>query len=111
MARLIEQMPSRYTIVQALEQSGFTTIYTEAYEVRRDLQDFFLYSGKHRPEMSLDPGVRAAISTFAALADVAEVEDGCRKLSRDIAADRIVDVIASYRHAQGDYLFVVGEQE
>jgi hypothetical protein len=64
-----------------------------------------------RPEMYLDPRVRAGISTFAALADAAEVEAGCRKLSRDIAMGRIADVVASYQHAQGDYLFVLGEKE
>jgi ubiquinone/menaquinone biosynthesis C-methylase UbiE len=111
MARSIAQMPSRSAIVQALEQSGFATVYTEPYEVRRDLQDFFLYGGKHRPEMYLDPGVRAGISTFAALADPAEVEDGCWKLSQDIASGRIVEAIAGYQHAQGDYLFAVGEKE
>jgi hypothetical protein len=39
------------------------------------------------------------------------VEDGCRKLSQDIASGRIVDLIAGYQHAQGDYLLVVGEKE
>lgn len=61
--------------------------------------------------MYLDPRVRAGISTLAALADAAEVEAGCRKLSRDIAMGRIADVVASYQHAQGDYLFVLGEKE
>jgi ubiquinone/menaquinone biosynthesis C-methylase UbiE len=111
MARSIAQMPSRSAIVQALGQSGFASIHTEPYEVQRDLQDFFLYSGKHRPEMYLDRHVRAGISTFAALADPAEVEDGCQKLSQDIASGRIVDLIAGYQHAQRDYLFVVGAKE
>jgi ubiquinone/menaquinone biosynthesis C-methylase UbiE len=111
MARSIVQMPSLPTIVQALERSGFTSIHTEPYEVQGTLQDFFLYSGKHRPEMYLDPHVRAGISTFSSLADAAEVEAGCQKLSQDIARGRIVDVIAGYQHTQGDYLFVLGEKE
>ena len=85
MARSIAQMPGRQAIMEALRQSGFASIHTEPYEVQTDLQDFFLYSGKHRPEMYLDPHVRAGISTFAALADASEVEEG-------------------------DYLFVVGEK-
>jgi SAM-dependent methyltransferase len=111
MALSIAQMPSLPAIVQALRQSGFTRIHTEPYEVQNNLQDFFLYSGKHRPAMYLHPHVRAGISTFAALADAAEVGDGCRKLSQDIESGRIAEVIATYRHAQGDYLFVVGEKE
>jgi hypothetical protein len=40
-----------------------------------------------------------------------EVEAGCRELSQDLAKGRIVDVIASYRHTQGDYLRALGEKE
>jgi hypothetical protein len=79
--------------------------------VRHDLQDFFLYSGKHRPEIYLDPRVRTGISTFAALADAAEVEDGCQRLSQDIESGRLAEVMAGYQHAQGDYLFVISAKE
>jgi ubiquinone/menaquinone biosynthesis C-methylase UbiE len=110
MARSIVQMPGLQAIVQALRQSGFASVHSEPYEVQADLQDLFLYSGKHRPESYLDPRVRAGISTFAALADPSEVEVGCRKLSQDIESGRIAEVVARYRHAQGDYLFVIGEK-
>jgi ubiquinone/menaquinone biosynthesis C-methylase UbiE len=110
MARSIVQMPGLQTIIRALQRSGFASVHTEPYEVHTDLQDFFLYSGKHRPAMYLDPQVRAGISTFAALADPSEVEEGCRKLSQDIESGRIAEVIARYRHPHGDYLFVVGEK-
>jgi ubiquinone/menaquinone biosynthesis C-methylase UbiE len=109
MAKSIAQMPSLKAIVEALQRSGFRRIDTEPYEGQRNLQDLFLYSGKHRPEMYLDPRVRAGISTVAALAAPSEVEDGCRKLSQDIQSGRIAEVIAAYQHAQGDYLFVVGQ--
>jgi ubiquinone/menaquinone biosynthesis C-methylase UbiE len=110
MVRSIVQMPGLQAIMQALRQSGFDSIHTEPYEVQTELQDLFLYSGKHRPEMYLDPRVRAGISTFAALADAAEVEEGCQKLSLDIASGHITEVMDRYRHAQGDYLFVIGEK-
>jgi SAM-dependent methyltransferase len=109
MAKSIAQMPSLQIIMQALQRSGFWRINAEPYEVQRDLQDLFLYSGKHRPAMYLDARVRAGISTFAALAVPSEVEDGCRRLSQDIQSGRIAEVIAAYPHAQGDYLFVVGQ--
>jgi SAM-dependent methyltransferase len=111
MERSVAQMPSLQEILQALEQSGFAAIHTESYEVRHDLQDFFLYSGKHRPEIYLDPRVRSGISTFAALADAAEVQDGCRRLSQDIQSGRLAEVMAGYQQAQGDYLFVISEKE
>jgi ubiquinone/menaquinone biosynthesis C-methylase UbiE len=111
MARSIVQMPTLPEIVHALRESGFSTIHTEPYQVRTDLQDFFLYSGKHRPEIYLDPHVRAGISTFAALAETAEVEEGCRRLLQDIQSGHIAGMIARYLHTQGDYLVVVGEKE
>jgi hypothetical protein len=110
MARSIAQMPSLKAIVEALQQSGFEEISTEPYEVQRGLQDLFLYSGKHRPELYLDPRVRAGISTFAALTEPPEVEDGCRKSPQGIESGHIADVIATYQHAQGDYLFVVAQK-
>ena len=35
------------------------------FHITRQLQDLFLYSGKDRPELYLDPAVRANISSFA----------------------------------------------
>jgi len=52
----IEQMPALDLITAALTQAGFTSIDTESFDIQDDLQDFFLYSGKYRPEMYLDEG-------------------------------------------------------
>ena len=57
-----------------------------------------------------NPRIRAGISSFAALADPAEVEDGCRRLAIDVESGRISEILASYRHDQGDYLFVAAEK-
>ena len=107
MAKSIAQMPSLNTVMRNLRSAGFSAIRAEPYVVRHDLQDLFLYSGKHRPEIYLDSGVRAGISTITALADAREVEQGCKRLASDIRSGRIADVTAAYRHDQGDYLFVV----
>jgi SAM-dependent methyltransferase len=80
MRKSIEQMPALELVTGALTQAGFTSLETEGFDIRNDLQDFFLYSGKHRPEMYLDEGVRRGISTFASLADPAEVAGGSRRL-------------------------------
>ena len=107
--RSVDQLPSLEAIRHDLASPGFHTIATDPYDVQPDLQDFFLYSGKHRPEIYLDPRVRAGISTFASLADPAEVQAGCAKLADDIQSGRIADVIAAHRHDRGDYLFIIAE--
>jgi len=110
LARSCAQMPSFEYVSEALRGAGFTNVRTESYEVREDLQDLFLYSGKHRPAFYLSPRVRAGISTFSNLTDRDELESGCRKLAADIQSGRIGEVINSYRHEGGDYLFVVAEK-
>jgi len=105
----ITQMPTLDVTTTALEQAGFVDITTEIYDVRPDLQDHFLYSGKHAPERYLDDLFRYRISTFSSLADPVEVQEGCLKLSRDIETGNVNNVINSYRHDQGDYLFVIAE--
>ena len=54
----IEQTPALDLVTGALTQAGFTPIDTEGFDIRDNLQDFFLYSSKYRPEMYLDEGVR-----------------------------------------------------
>lgn len=104
------QMPSLAAIKEALSAAGFDSVKTEDYVVREDLQDFFLYSGKHRPAMYLDRAVRSGISTFALLASETEIEEGCRKLESDIQTGRITEVVKKYEHDEGDYKFVVARK-
>ncbi len=108
MLRSIEQMPDIADIRAALAAGGLRVSAEEPFEVTPALQDFFLYSGKHRPELYLDPRVRAGISTFSRLADESEVRDGCGRLAEDIRSGRFADVAERYRHDGGDYLFVAG---
>ncbi len=110
MARSIQQMPALEVVVESLQAAGFHLHCLETYEVSQQLQDLFLYSGKHRPEMYLDPCVRAGISTFATLADPIEVGLGCRRLRQDIDSGRIEEIMRTYRHTGGDYLFIVAEK-
>lgn len=109
MRKSIVQMPEKVVINEAFKSSGFQEQYWETYEIRTDLQDFFLYAGRNRPEIYLDAAVRHGISTFSALADPAEVEKGCKLLESDIRSGRISQVIDSYANKrEGDYMFVVG---
>ena len=111
MAKSMEQMPEPELVQDSLTAAGFRVTFTEAYEVLPDLQDFFLYSGKHHPEMYLSETVRKGISTFASLAEPVEVISGCARLRADIESGRIDQVMKSYRRQQGDYLFMVCEKD
>jgi hypothetical protein len=108
--RSLGGLPTLDAISKALTGAGFTSVATDLYEVAEDLEDLFLYSGKHRPWLYLDPTVRAGISAFATLADPQEVEEGCRALAEDMGSGRIKEVMASYEHDRGDYLFVIARK-
>ncbi len=104
------QMPSLESVAQYLGKAGFQNIETEQYSVREDLVDLFLYSGKHRPSLYLNPQFRSGISSFAALANQEEVAIGCDLLAADIASRRIWNVIKDFENDKGDYLFIVAEK-
>lgn len=106
MRRATRRMPAEAAIRASLAKAGFARVETEPFFVTEALLDQFLYSGKARPEIYLDPAVRAGISTFANLADDAELAAGLARLSRDIDSGAIAEVIAAHASPAGDYLFV-----
>ena len=103
-------MPDIAEVSLALEDAGFENIVTELYEVKPDLQDWFMYCGKHKPEMYFDPVIRKGSSGFASFANKDEVKRGLERLARDIESGRIGEVMASYRNDYGDYAFVVADK-
>ncbi|WP_078543325.1 class I SAM-dependent methyltransferase [Litchfieldia alkalitelluris] len=106
-----KQMPTLAEVTKALGDSGFSIVGTETFLVQPDLEDFFLYSGKFKPELYLDPQVRAGISTFANLSSEEDVEDGCKKLKHDIDTNQVEKVISKYSSYLGDYLFIIAEKK
>jgi ubiquinone/menaquinone biosynthesis C-methylase UbiE len=94
----IVQMPSFEKVKSAMKSSGFETIGTEKYFVKPDLQDYFLYCGKERPELYLNEEVRKGISSFSALANYQEVEKGLIELRMDIDNEKINEVIESFHN-------------
>ena len=110
MSRSIEQMPGLDQVRDSLIDAGFAGIQTETYEIRTDLEDLFLYSGKHRPQLYLDEGFRRNISTFSNLASFVEVREGSARLAQDIESGRILEVVDRYRNRSGDYQFVIGSK-
>jgi ubiquinone/menaquinone biosynthesis C-methylase UbiE len=110
MARVIDYCAGLDQTGARLERAGFRTVKSEPYDVRPNLEDHFLYSGKHRPESYLDSRMRAGTSAFAMFGEPVEIAGGCARLTDDINSGRIEQVIASYRHDRGDYMFWIAEK-
>jgi ubiquinone/menaquinone biosynthesis C-methylase UbiE len=105
-----ELMSSFERLEQALSAAGFKNIHQDPFFVTPTLQDWFLQAGKYRPEIYLDPVVRAGISSFPLAKNQDEIEKGCAMLLADIEGNKIQDVIHSYENTLGDYLFVIAEK-
>ncbi|MEO1032671.1 MAG: class I SAM-dependent methyltransferase, partial [Bacteroidota bacterium] len=80
----ILQMPSFETVEEAMMSSGLKVITTENYDIKPDLKDQFLYCGKQNPELYFDESIRHGISSFSALANKEDVENGLATLRDDI---------------------------
>ena len=110
MERSTNQMPSAVSVIRALSEADFALTHIERYYVRPDLQDLFLYAGKHHPEVYLSATIRQGISTFSTLIDQAELEEGCARLQWDIESGSFRQVAEKYRNNGGDYAFFVASR-
>jgi ubiquinone/menaquinone biosynthesis C-methylase UbiE len=97
----------RHEVRDALAAANFGISTTEPYVVTDDLRDWFLLCGKYRPDLYLDPTVRAGISMFATAHDQEEIKSGVERLREDIASGRISEVRRKYAWDGGDYMFTV----
>lgn len=107
MKKSCEQMSSLESIASAVQPHGLTIEKTIPFFIEPELEDFFLYSGKQRPEIYLAQSVRDGISSFRNLCTPNELEQGLLKLQSDIVSGAIDEVIKKYTNKIGDYLFVV----
>ncbi|WP_025742374.1 class I SAM-dependent methyltransferase [Aquimarina pacifica] len=103
----IAQMPSYEHIDANLQANGLIIVKKEKYNIRPDLQDLFLYSGKHNPNLYLDPNIREGISSFSSLANAEEVRTGLEALNNDIKSGEIHKIMTNYINDKGDYIFIV----
>ena len=110
MRRAIDQMPPIGLVKEILHAAGFIRVVIEPYAVRPDLADLFLFAGKHRPAMYLDPRIRAGISAFANLAPPDEVEQGLARLAHDVDSGAIDTITHERDTGRGEYLFVRAEE-
>ncbi len=106
----IVQMPSLEAVEHAMNIAGLKITTTEAYNIKPDLQDQFLYCGKQNPELYFDESIRHGISSFSALANKDEVENGLVTLREDIDSGKIGEIIKSYQNDLGDYLYIISEK-
>lgn len=102
----IKQMPSLEDVERAMNINGLKVLKKEKYNVLPNLQDKFLYSGKHNPELYFEEKIRQGISSFASLSNYKEVQQGLIKLKQDVDTGNIRKVIESYDNQFGDYLFI-----
>ncbi|MBX2871560.1 MAG: class I SAM-dependent methyltransferase [Saprospiraceae bacterium] len=107
----IIQMPALAKVQQAMERAGFEVSTTEKYFIQPDLEDKFLYCGKHHPEMYFDPQIRNGISSFSSLSNKVEVEHGLTALKSDIDSGKINQIISRYENQLGDYLYIIGKKQ
>lgn len=102
----ILQMPSLDRIKAAATKTGFIIEELEKYFIQPDLQDHFLYVGKHHPEQYFQEEIRNGISSFTALANSEEVNEGLNRLRNDIDSNKFEKIKSEYQNELGDYLFI-----
>ena len=98
-------------ISQALAQAGFKNISYEKFSIAEDTCDLFLAAGKNKPELYLDPNVRAGISSFALCQNQQEIDAGLERLRKDIDSGKIHEIIKAHEFDLGDYVFVVSHKQ
>ncbi len=107
MSAASSRMPSKTTLLSALQASGFYVQKIEKYFVHDDLQDLFLYSGKNYPERYFNPQFRSSISSFNDDATENMINWGLQKLKEDLANNKFEEIKELYDNSLGDYLFIV----
>ncbi|KAB2807740.1 class I SAM-dependent methyltransferase [Phaeocystidibacter luteus] len=105
-ANSAKTLPERSSILNAATESGFKLVQEQSYNVSPDLQDLFLNSGKHNPELYFNEGVRRGISSFALAQNQDEVESGLHRLRADIDNGDFDRIRKSYENEIGDYCFI-----
>ena len=103
-------LPTIATIENAFDAGGIDIIDKDPYFIQPDLEDHFLYCGKHNPELYFDENIRKGISSFSLIAHQDEINTGLKKLRQDIDTGDIKEVISPYENDKGDYLFIIGKK-
>lgn len=110
MADSCKNMPHRMKLSQHLDQAGFKKPLYMPWFMPDTHQDLFLYAGKDRPELYLQPAVRAGISSFSHLIGGQELGDGLWQLEEDLGSGAWQKLRREYADTLGDYLVVIAEK-
>lgn len=91
-------------IYAALAQHGFNQIEISTHKVNPidEPVDICTYACKYRPHLFLDPKIRMGTSPLQIPEYHQEIEEGCKKLSKDIETGKIWEVIGQYEHDLGE---------
>lgn len=106
----MQKMASFEEIKFSLENAGFSNIRQTPFYVCNQLQDWFLQSGKYRPQVYLDPIVREGISSFHLSTNKDELKIGLQALEADINNGKINNIIDQYESPVGDYMFIIADK-
>lgn len=106
----INEMPGLEEVENAMTKAAIEITGLDKYFIRPNLQDKFLYCGKHNPEMYFDKQIRNGISSFSSLANRSEVEQGLSKLKTDIDNGKISEIMQYYNSNSGDYMYIIAQK-
>lgn len=106
MIQAAKQMTSFPQLKTTLETAGFTNVIQTPFFIAGDMQDRFLQAGKYRPEIYLDPQIRAGNSEFQLSTNKDELAVGLQRLAADIDSGQIKQIIENYECDRGDYSFI-----
>ena len=88
----VQSLPPLDSIASEMEAHTTRTAEIIPFLLPPDLKDMFLAAGWQRPEMYLDPAIRAGISSFQVaefqVADTSGVEQGLERLRSDLEDGR-----------------------
>lgn len=104
----VRSLPPLQDIASEIEASTGREVEIIPFLLPPDLSDMFMAAGWRRPEVYLDPAVRAGISSFA-LGDVSETATGLIRLRADLDSgnwDKQYGWVRSLREIDAGYRFL-----
>lgn len=90
-----------------LQEAGFQHITFKPFFVPHDMKDIYLYAGKYKPEIYLDPTIRSGMSVFTLPEHELAIKQGCEKLKLDIQTGIIHDIIKRHESCLGDSMYII----
>lgn len=102
-----DTLKTEYDLLHALQNVGFQTINSEKYFVSKETKDLTIYGGKYKPEIYLDPIVRAGMTPFNFPQYKDLVDAGLERLRADIESGEINAIIERYESGLGEHVYVI----